>query len=907
MRLRPTIARRVGYPLLLLFLSGAFTLFIFYRYLNQTGQDVAWIWIMAGLDAILVFLGMWIMARQVVLPVYEIREGAKRVQAGDFTKPVPVRGCEELATTAEAFNQMSAHVARLLKLVEGERQVARESERRLLDLVRDVEGIVWERDSASLAFTYVSPRAGQILGFPLETWTASPTFWEDHLHGDDRTSALAALRMALMTVGHNRLQYRMISASGRTIWVRDEVEVAGSEAGAQRIRGLMVDVTASLETEQALRTAEAELRRVLSSVSDWIWSRRIDAQGNALEVYHSPVVERITGRPPDSYAPLNSWLQWVHEDDRPAMAESAQRAILGQFNSEERQYRVVLPDGSTRWLRSRVVASRMQDGSIRLDGIESDITEYKRAEEALRQANEELRAIIQASPVSIYALDLEGHVTRWNAAAERTFGWTAAEAIGGRLPFLRNEEMEFFRNHFELARRGQNFTGFEVTRRRRDGTPIDLSLWTAPLRDAAGKVEGFISLAIDITERKMLEEQLRQSQKMEAVGRLAGGVAHDFNNLLTVITGYGYMLLDDLGEGNTLRTNAEEILRAVERASALTNQLLAFSRRQTAQPKPVDLSMLVLNMDKMLRRVIGEDIELVTEFAPGLGIVKADPGQIEQVVMNLVVNSRDAMPDGGRITIETANAVLDKEYARRHIGVTPGDYVMLAVSDTGAGMDEMTRAHMFEPFFTTKEQGKGTGLGMSTVYGIVQQSGGDIAVTSEPGKGTRIAIYLARAEGSVSVEEEKQTLQEKRGGTQTILLVEDEDELRKLVQDVLQQHGYTVLAAAAPEEAIALCAAHPGEIHLMLTDVVMPQMNGCELAHLLARERPGMYVILMSGYTQDATILDDGNLPFLRKPFTPAALTRKIRQVLDSGTSTAPAAPVAGPAQERETNGPALT
>jgi PAS domain S-box-containing protein len=881
MRLRPTITKRIGYPLLLLFLSGAFTIFIFWGYLDRAGQDVGWLWLMVGMDASLVSLGMWITIRQVVFPVREIEHAARRIQSGDFTTSVPVRGCEELATTAEAFNGMSAHVARLLNLLEAERRSAQESEQRLRDLVRDVDAIVWEREPATLEFTFVSARAGQILGYPVEAWMANPAFWADHLHPEDREAALAAFRAALDTAGHSRLQYRMMAASGRAVWIRDEVEVAWPGEGAKLVRGLMLDITGSRETEQALRTAEVELRRVLSAVSDCVWSRRVDAEGRTLDVYHSPAIEKITGRSPESYAPLKSWLNWVHEDDRAAMAESARRVTTGETSHEERHYRTVLPDGSIRWVRSRVVGSRLEDGSIRLDGIESDVTEQHRAEEALRQANEELHAIIQASPVPIYALDLEGRVTRWNAAAEKTFGWTAAEAINRRLPFIRDDELEFFKRHMELARRGHNFAGFELSRHRRDGSAIDLNLWTAPLRDAAGNTEGFISLMIDVTERKMLEEQLRQSQKMEAVGRLAGGVAHDFNNLLTVITGYGYMLLDDLGENSPLRTNAEEILQAVDRATALTSQLLAFSRRQTAKPKALDLSALVLNMDKMLRRMIGEDIDLVTALAPDLGIVKADPGQLDQVVMNLVVNSRDAMPHGGRVTIETANVALDEEYARLHPPITPGNYVRLSVSDTGDGMDESTKTHIFEPFFTTKEQGKGTGLGLYTVYGIVKQSGGDISVTSEPGKGTKIAVYLPRAEGSVAATEEKPAGTERLRGSETVLVVEDEAEVRKLVHDVLRQFGYTVLAAAEPEEAIAICGSYPGEIHLLLTDVVMPQMNGFDLAQRIVDARPGIRVILMSGYTQDISILNSGDLPFLRKPFAPLALTRKIRQVLD--------------------------
>jgi nitrogen-specific signal transduction histidine kinase/ActR/RegA family two-component response regulator len=406
-----------------------------------------------------------------------------------------------------------------------------------------------------------------------------------------------------------------------------------------------------------------------------------------------------------------------------------------------------------------------------------------------------------------------------------------------------------------------------------------------PLRDSASAASGFLTMAADLTERKSLERQLQQAQKMEAVGRLAGGVAHDFNNLLTVITGYGYMLLEDLANQPVPRGNVEQILRAVDRASALTNQLLAFSRRQVSPPKTIDVNELVLNMDKMLRRVIGEDIELVTALSPDAGKINADPGQIEQVIMNLVVNSRDAMPEGGRITIETANATLDEEYARIHLTARPGEYVMLSVIDTGEGMDEETRAHIFEPFFTTKEPGKGTGLGLAQVYGIVKQSDGEITVESAPSQGTRVQIYLPRISGTVSADEEERGEADRAEGTETVLLVEDEDDVRRLVCEVLEQHGYTVLSAAEPQEAIEICRTYRRQIDLLLTDMVMPQMGGRELADRTGWIRPDMRVLFMSGYTDDAMLgvaVSEPGVAFLKKPFTPAVLTRKIREVLEA-------------------------
>jgi CheY-like chemotaxis protein len=343
------------------------------------------------------------------------------------------------------------------------------------------------------------------------------------------------------------------------------------------------------------------------------------------------------------------------------------------------------------------------------------------------------------------------------------------------------------------------------------------------------------------------------------------------------------MLLEDLAADDFRRPNAEEILNAVNRASALTTQLLAFSRRQVAQPKTIDVNELVLNMDKMLRRLIGEDVELVTALSPDTGKIQADPAQIEQVIMNLVVNSRDAMPEGGRITLETANTKLDEQYARNHLTVRPGDYVMFSVLDTGHGMDEETRTHIFEPFFTTKEQGKGTGLGLAQVYGIVKQSGGDIAVSSTPGQGTSICVYLPRAFGAAMSDLRERPETEHGEGTETVLLVEDEDEVRRLVSELLQQRGYTVLAAAQPDEALEICNFHRGPIELLLTDMVMPQMSGRELASRVQWLRPDVRVLFMSGYAQDPAAVDiETGIAFLRKPFTPAVLARTIREVLES-------------------------
>ena len=390
-------------------------------------------------------------------------------------------------------------------------------------------------------------------------------------------------------------------------------------------------------------------------------------------------------------------------------------------------------------------------------------------------------------------------------------------------------------------------------------------------------------------ELRESEERFRQAQKMEAVGRLAGGVAHDFNNLLMVMRGYGELLLNRLDANDPLRRNAEEIQKAAERATALTQQLLAFSRKQVLQPKVLDLNAVVTEVEKLLRRLIGEDIELAAVLDLALGRVKADPGQMEQIILNLAVNARDAMPRGGRLTLKTANVTLDQAYAyaRQHVGAAPGPYVLLAVSDTGIGMDAETRSHIFEPFFTTKGAGKGTGLGLSTVYGIVKQSGGTLWVESAPGRGTTFEIYLPLVEEVAAGGELHPALPAPTpGGTETILVVEDEMSVRKLAAEFLGSNGYTVLEAQDGGEALQVCEEHRAPIHLLLTDVVMPGMSGWELAERLAGARPEMKVTYMSGYTDDAIVqhgvLEEGTA-FLQKPFSLDALARTVREVLEAG------------------------
>jgi len=536
------------------------------------------------------------------------------------------------------------------------------------------------------------------------------------------------------------------------------------------------------------------------------------------------------------------------------------------------------------------VDERTSELAVANRALEAEVAERNRAELELADLNRRLEAVIDASPLAIIRLDLEGNVQGWSRAAEQLFGWRAEEVLGKPLPTVPDGESQEFQALLDRTARGEVLTGYTTRRRCKDGTLMDIRLWTAPLFASSGEVRGKIAIVADITDQIRLEQQLTHSQKMEAMGRLAGGVAHDFNNVITVVSGYGHMILDGVQNDPDLREAAEEVLKAASRAAALANQLLTFSRHQVIQPAVIEINVLVRDMERMLRRVMGEQIDLQVVARPEVGLVRADVGQIEQVLMNLVVNARDAMPGGGTITVETANVVLDENYSRTHSGVAAGHYVMLAVSDTGSGMDPETRSHIFEPFFTTKERGKGTGLGLSIVYGIIKQHSGDIWVYSEPEKGTTFKIYLPQvAAGSASGVADA-AASSRVFGDETVLLVEDEPGVRKLVRGILEQYGYSVLEAASGREALEMDAGHKGRIDLLLTDVVLPEMSGREVADALAVSRPGIKVLYLSGYT-DHVVIDRGVLAagarFLQKPFTPEVLARKIREVLDDRSQAA--------------------
>jgi len=518
---------------------------------------------------------------------------------------------------------------------------------------------------------------------------------------------------------------------------------------------------------------------------------------------------------------------------------------------------------------------------------------------SLSQSEERYRDYFENAKDAIYVHDLTGHYIMVNKAGEELIGYSRDEILQMRISdVVPRHYLDQIHTRLKEKLADHSLTIYECEAIRKDGSrvPIEVSSRLIYENGVPVAVQGS---ARDITERKRAEEalrasqlQLQQSQKLEAIGQLAGGVAHDFNNMLTAIMGYTDLSLRRVGLENPIRRNLEETKKAAERAASLVRQLLAFSRKQILEPKVLDLNEVVKDMQKMLTRLIGENIKLATRLETDLGSVKADPCQVEQIIVNLVVNARDAMPRGGRVTIETANISLDAQTAAKHVAVIPGEYVMLAVSDTGNGMDQETQARIFEPFFTTKEVGKGTGLGLSTVYGIVKQSGGNIWVYSEPGFGTVFKVYLPRIDDATANNIAKQAQESNAPrGTETILLVEDEDVVRGLTRKILMQAGYNVLDVRSGDEAIRLCATHAGPIDLLLTDVVMPEVSGKEVADRLLELRPTTRVLFMSGYTDEAIVQHgvlDTNVKFIQKPFTWVGLTKKVREVLNRKTSLSP-------------------
>ena len=641
------------------------------------------------------------------------------------------------------------------------------------------------------------------------------------------------------------------------------------------------DVSERRQAEQALRTSEGRYRLLFEKNLAGILRTTLD--GRVLEC--NEAFARMLGYDSsEELASLKAQAFYCQAGDGDAILEQLrEQKFLAQQEICLRR-----KDGGPAWILANMnlVDAEDEGGAATIIGTSFDITERKRSREALKQSQQRFAAFMRHLPGVAFMKNREGHYVYYNEAARGLFQLDPEDFLGKTDHEVWPVEYaeRFVTNDREVIR---TKTLVETV----DPVPHKHAvhhwlIYRFPILDEHDEVQFIGGVGVDITERRQLEDQLRQSQKMEAIGRLAGGVAHDFNNLLTVISGYGHMIMRDLPHDDPLHSCVEEVLKAASRATSLTNQLLAFSRRQVIQPKTLDLNALVANMDRMLRRVIGEHIELETVLSPGIGSVKADAGQLEQVIMNLAVNARDAMSEGGKLSIRTSNVDVRRS-SRVPADVRPGSYVRLTVADTGKGMDAEIMIHLFEPFYTSKETGKGTGLGLSTVYGIVKQSGGEIVVESEPGRGAIFNIFLPRITDVTQRAPATQGERPVRAGTETILLVEDELGVRQLVREMLRRLGYQIHEANTGADALRIFAQHQNTIDLLLTDVIMPQMSGRELAERLKALRPLLKVLYISGYTDDMLAhhgVLESNVYLLQKPFAPDELAKKLREVLDAPT-----------------------
>jgi len=661
--------------------------------------------------------------------------------------------------------------------------------------------------------------------------------------------------------------------------------------GVNRVASVIHDVTERKRTENALRESQMRYRALFEGSRDAIYvtareGKIVDANQSMLDLFGYTREEMIG---------LDARKAYVYPEDRTKFQQQIEREGF------VRDYDIKLRKKDGAEMECLLTATvRWDAGSIAgYQGIIRDITEYKQVLNELRAEKQRFQTLSENAPFGMVMIDKDGIFKYINPKFRELFGYDLREVPNGKTwfrkaypdPTYRHDVISTWINDLEGSRSGEKRPRtFTVTCK--GGTEKIINFIPVQLQTGENLMacEDITEIRRAGEEKAVLQEQLRHSQKMEAIGLLAGGIAHDFNNLLTVIKGYSQLSYIGLKEGDPLKINIDEIQKAADRAASLTRQLLAFSRRQVMEMKVFDLNSLLRDLDKMLRRIIGEDIKLSTLLAKDLGRAKIDPGQVEQVIMNLAVNAKDSMPSGGKLTIETANAELDESYARNHADVKPGHYVMLSVSDSGVGMTPEVKERVFEPFFTTKEKGRGTGLGLSTVYGIVKQSGGNIWVYSEPGHGTTFKIYLPRVDEALEEPREKTIEKELPRGSETVLVVEDEEKVRKLTIEILRKEGYKVLDASQGDEALAISEKQKGPIHLFLVDVVMPGISGTELAKHLISLHPETRILYMSGYT-DNVIVHHGVLEkgvnYIQKPFTIDELTRKVREVLNKDSRCA--------------------
>jgi two-component system, cell cycle sensor histidine kinase and response regulator CckA len=809
-------------------------------------------------------------------PLAALSSAAQRVGVGDFDARVEYSGADELADVATSFNHMAENLQHA-------RRAAQTAEHRFRELVEGISAIVWEADAATLTCSYVSPQAEQLFGYPLARW-ADAGIWTTIIHPDDVEESLEICARSAAAGEDHAIEFRAVKANGDVVWVRDFVRVLLDDQGRpDRLRGVMTDVTETRRADEALRVSQLRYHSLFESVPVGLY--RTTPDGTMIEA-NAALVAMLGYTSRAELLGRNAVDVYVDVADRQRWQDMLDRA--GGVVEVDRQHR--RRDGALIWLRDTARAIRDDSGVVQYyEGALQDVTDRVDAEEAMRRSEARFRSLIENASEGVLILSAEGLIVYLSPAVERMLGYPPDLMIG-RTPFELvhpddlGDVQESFVNVMSPEGHGKSV---EFRCRHYDGSWRVLHIIGTDLRHDPA-VNGIVVNMIDTTTHRSLEQQLHHSQRLEAVGRLAGGIAHDFNNLLTAIRGYTDLLDDNVRDDARAHADVVEIRRAVERASRLTRQLLAFSRRQVVRPQATDLAVVLTELQQMLRRLLTEEIALRTNCAPGAWVF-ADPGQLEQIIVNLVVNARDAHPRSA-ITIDVSTAALHGAAAAT-ARVDPGAYVILKIMDDGMGIDADVLPHIFEPFFTTKEVGRGTGLGLSTVYGIVQDAGGVIGVESSLEAGTTMSVYLPRiAEPLVGNVASPVDDDEPEHGNELILLVEDEAAVRSLAERILLRHGYQVLTAASGVEALALLASAPGQIDLLVTDVVMPEMGGVELAERMLELRPDTRVLFISGYAADTlpqTDVQGRTLHFLEKPFSPARFAETIRRILDEAAQPA--------------------
>jgi PAS domain S-box-containing protein len=775
----------------------------------------------------------------------------------------------------------------------------RESDQKFRHLADNITDVFWITSPDLKTMHYISAGYEAIWGRSTKSLYAHPHQWVEAILPEDRERVSAVFATLMGSEPQVSVEYRIARPDGAIRWVHDRgFQVRNPAGDLIRLTGIATDITERKQVENALGESNEKFHQLADNITDAFWIRSPDMR---TVQYVSPAFERIWGRSVESlYANPERWSDFILPEDRERVL-GAFAALTTEAPGLDIEYRILRPGGELRWIRVR--SFQVRDAAnklIRHIGIVTDITEQQRATRELRESERRFKDMLRNLELVSLMLDREARITWCNDYLLRLTGWSREEVIGRDWfeLFLPPEHANELRLAYASLLDDQPTAGHHENEILTRSGARRLIRWNnSVLRSPSGEVIGTASIGEDITDRKRLEDQLFQSQKLETVGKLAGGIAHEFNSIMTAIIGQSELLLHDLPPGNPLCSNAIEIRQAADRAATLTRQLLAYGRKQILQPEILDLNSLLAGMESTLRHLMGRQTDVCIALAAGLKAIKADAGQIEQVIMNLAMNAAEAMPKGGKLILETAHVTLDQEYVTRFPELKAGEYVMLAMADTGAGMSDEVKARLFEPFFTTKGVGQGTGLGLSTCYGIIKQSGGHLSVYSEPARGATFKIYLPQAAAQPKTPMARLESSALPGGTETILLVEDDPALREMATALLRRLGYNVLPAANGVEALSL-KRQPGigHIDLLFTDVVMPHMSGTELAERVRAVHPYTRILFTSAYTEHAMahqgVLNKG-VTLLQKPFTPSALARKLREVLDQ-----PAAPIPAAAQK---------